>query len=255
MTVIMVLAAVFTARCSSGEGVKEKFGAGLDALARDYRGFYLDTGNLLRFGAGLAGAGVLANTSADREFQEYYRDTFRSDGTDDVSKALKLFGEPVIVLPVLAAVHLVFPNDTPAGVWSQRTLRGIFLGGPLAFAVQYATGGGRPEDGEDSSKWRGPFHGNNGLSGHAFIGALPFITAAKMQENFYLKALLYAASPLAGLSRINDDKHYLSQAALGWYLAYLSASVVERPGPSSGITVSAMPLPGDGLMVFFNKGF
>jgi hypothetical protein len=33
---------------------------------------------------------------------------------------------------------------------------------------------------------------------------------------------------LTGISRVNDDKHYFSHVALGWYLAYLSSAVVEK---------------------------
>jgi hypothetical protein len=58
------------------------------------------------------------------------------------------------------------------------------------------------------------------------MGSLPFITAAKMTDSLGLKAGWYAASMLAPLSRINDNAHYLSQVALGWWTAYLAASAV-----------------------------
>ncbi len=55
------------------------------------------------------------------------------------------------------------------------------------------------------------------------MGAVPFITAAKMTDNPTIKAFLYLSSTLCGLSRINDNAHYFSQSALGWWLAYLAA--------------------------------
>jgi len=33
---------------------------------------------------------------------------------------------------------------------------------------------------------------------------------------------------LTGLSRINDDRHYFSQVAMGWYLADLCCAAVEK---------------------------
>jgi hypothetical protein len=49
-----------------------------------------------------------------------------------------------------------------------------------------------------------------------------------MSENPYQKAIFYGLSTFTGLARINDDEHYFSQVALGWFLAYLSCAVVEK---------------------------
>jgi membrane-associated phospholipid phosphatase len=49
-----------------------------------------------------------------------------------------------------------------------------------------------------------------------------------MSSSLYWKIPLYLASTLTGLSRINDDAHYLSQAALGWSLAFLAAASVDQ---------------------------
>jgi hypothetical protein len=91
--------------------------------------------------------------------------------------------------------------------------------------VAAATGGDRPTEGD--SKW-GAFNNFHGVSGHAYFSAVPFITAAKMSENPYQKAIFYGLSTFTGIGRINDDKHYFSQSALGWYIAYLSCAVVEK---------------------------
>jgi len=256
LAVIIVLAALFPASSAGGQGfLSDRLGQDLAALGQDYRNLYLDTHSLALFGAALAGAGLLANTSMDREAQEYYRDNIRSGATDDISKILKLPGEPLAAIPLLAGVRLAFPPGSSVGRWSQRTLRGLFVGAPAAYAVQMLAGGGRPEEGVDSSRWRGPYHNNNTLSGHTFIGAMPLITAAMMQDDPYIKFALYAASPLTGLSRINDDKHYISQVAIGWYLAYLSARAVERTGPTAGFSITAMPLGPDGFFILASRRF
>ena len=57
---------------------------------------------------------------------------------------------------------------------------------------------------------------------------MPFITAAQMIENPWLKGVFYACSVLPAWSRVNDNDHYLSQVILGWYLAYLSARTVSQ---------------------------
>ena len=65
------------------------------------------------------------------------------------------------------------------------------------------------------------------------MGALPFINAARMTENPWLKATLYLGSSLAPLSRVNDDAHYPSQAALGWWLAYLAVVAIDQTEKST----------------------
>jgi membrane-associated phospholipid phosphatase len=59
------------------------------------------------------------------------------------------------------------------------------------------------------------------------MGALPFITAAKMSDRLGWKVTWYAASTLAPLSRAADGAHYPSQVALGWGMAFLAASAVH----------------------------
>ena len=107
--------------------------------------------------------------------------------------------------------------------------RAYFIGAPVLLVTQFATGGSRPKENISESHWK-PFDDNNGVSGHAFIGAVPFLTLAQMYDNSAIKYLAYAGSFLTAWSRINDDSHYFSQAALGWYLAYESVDAVFDRG-------------------------
>jgi hypothetical protein len=58
------------------------------------------------------------------------------------------------------------------------------------------------------------------------MGAIPFLTISKMVRSKKLKLLFYTGSFATGLSRINDNKHYLSQIALGWWIAFLSVNSI-----------------------------
>jgi membrane-associated phospholipid phosphatase len=49
-----------------------------------------------------------------------------------------------------------------------------------------------------------------------------------MTDRPWLKAPLWAASFVPAWSRINDDRHYLSQVVLGWWLAWLSVCSVDE---------------------------
>lgn len=211
--------------------------AGLEVLEKDYRAFYLDGHVMGSLGAGIAGAGLLANSSADREIHEYFQNNLRSGATDAFSDASRIPSDVLVAVPLLFGTYALL-DDGPVKTWAGDSLRALFVGAPAGLFIQYATGASRPEEG--GSGWK-PFNGNNGLSGHAFVGAVPFITAAKMQDNTAMKTLFYGLSVLPGLSRMNDEKHYVSQVALGWWLAYLSASVIHDEGHGTSVRLSPFP--------------
>ncbi len=219
----------------------------VQAVSRDYRSFY-STKNIRDLTLGIGVAGVLANTSIDGEIQGWVQGSLRNEDTDELSESVKLLGEGAITIPLYGVAALVGEMTegngwgSATGEWGRRSLRAVLVGAPPVIFLQNATGASRPK--EDDSHWR-PFNDNNGVSGHSFMGAVPFIAAAKMAENPYLRYSLYLGSMLCGWSRLNDDRHYFSQAALGWWLAYLSASCGEssekrekdliiRPHPLAG---------------------
>ncbi len=195
----------------------------------DFGNFYLDRENLTKIGIGAAGAAVLANTGIDRYIRNKYQDNLRSHETDDATKIFNISGTALVLatMPVyIGAYGAGSLLHVPAmEEWARKSFRATVVGGPALLFLAAATGADRPTEGD--SHWK-PFRNIHGVSGHAYIGGVPFITAAKMSDNSYRKAIFYGLSTFPALARINDDKHYFSQAALGWYLAYLSCTVVEK---------------------------
>lgn len=94
-------------------------------------------------------------------------------------------------------------------------MRGFIVGAPPLIVMQRLTGGSRPYETNEGSEWH-PFRDNNGVSGHAFMSSLPFITGAKMTDNPWEKSLWYLGSTLGPLSRVNDNAHYPSQIGMSW---------------------------------------
>ncbi len=195
----------------------------------DFGNFYLDRENLTKLGISVAGAAVFANTGMDRYIRNKYQNNLRSKDTDKATKIFNISGTALVLVtvPVYIGTYgagLLLHNPTMEE-WAQKSFRATVVGGPALLFLATAAGADRPTEGD--SRWK-PFQNIHGVSGHAFIGSIPFITAAKMSENPYQKALFYGLSTFTGLSRINDDLHYFSQVAMGWYLAYLSCAVVEK---------------------------
>ena len=202
---------------------------GYEAVKTDFGNFYLDRGNLTRLGIGVGVAAVFANTEMDQYIRDKYQNSTRSHVTDQATKIFNISATELalVAVPVYVGTYgagLWLHNPTMVE-WAQKSVRATVVGAPALVFLATATGGDRPTEGD--SHWQ-PFQNFHGVSGHSYIGAVPFITAAKMSENPYQKALFYGLSTFTGLSRINDDEHYFSQVALGWYLAYLSCAVVEK---------------------------
>lgn len=201
-----------------------------DNVKSDYSEFY-SSDRFIRMGIVFAGGAIMANTKFDQNFQDDYQNKTRSAATDDYAVTAKLFGEGKLLIPfsiisAYASEYISGKENTAMGTWGQRTARAYLTGGPTVLATQLLTGASRPSDGRDQSKWK-PFNNTNGVSGHAFIGAVPFITIAYMNsDNAFIKYSAYFASTLSAISRVNDNQHYLSQAMLGWYLGWESVDAI-----------------------------
>ncbi|TWT47631.1 phosphatase PAP2 family protein [Botrimarina hoheduenensis] len=203
-------------------------------LVNDQREFY-KVDSLLVLGGAVAVAGFSANSQLDRDIDRHFQASVRGATADDWFESLhagKELGNGLYTLPVYGGCWVLgelLPESETAGVlgdWGQRTTRSFLVGAPMTVALQAVLGGSRPGETVNDSGWT-PFDDNNGVSGHSFMGSLPFLAAAKMSERPRTKALFYAGSAIAPLSRINDGAHYPSQVMLGWFIAYLAADAVD----------------------------
>ncbi len=198
-----------------------------ETLINDYKSFYARE-RWIRMGLGFGLGAISANTSIDNEIQNRYQEDIRNSNTDNFSETAKLFGEGKYLIPLslLSASLKYFDSESPVGNWGVYSARAYLVGSPAMLLMKRVTGGSRPGETNHDSNWR-PFNDSNGVSGHAFMGAVPFLTLAKMNgKNKFLKYIAYVASTAAAWSRLNDNDHYLSQAVLGWYMAFESVDSV-----------------------------
>lgn len=186
----------------------------------------------LAFGAGA----LIANTGTDEAIQRHFQASVRNATSDEWFEFLHLnkeLGNGVVTLPIFGSLWLADelldgpPAFEAAGKWGERSMRAFIVGAPPLILAQRLTGGSRPYETEEGSHWQ-PFRDNNGVSGHAFMSSLPFITAAKMTNDPWKKSMWYGASALGPLSRVNDNAHYTSQVGLGWAIAYVAATAVNQ---------------------------
>ncbi len=159
----------------------------VDRIVSDHRNYYDAQSFRVLAGGFLIGA-AFANTKLDQEIQDHFQSNMRSPSSDEAYEFLhanKDLGDGWYTLPVFAtawAVGTVFdepPWLATTGRWGERSMRSFLVGAPPLILAQLATGGSRPGETDHDSRWR-PFQDNNGVSGHSFMSALPFINAAKM---------------------------------------------------------------------------
>lgn len=233
-----------------------------DSIASEYTQFY-SSDRLARFAVVLSSASLLANTRVDENVHEWYQGGMRSAGSDSVSRVSKLLGEGSVMIPLsmiaASAGHLLDSDDSedPSSFeeWGERTRHAYALGAPALLMLQGMTGGTRPGNSSTGSRWN-PYAGDNGVSGHAFIGAVPFLSLARMHDDEpALKYAFYALSGLAAWSRINDDDHYLSQAVLGWYLAWEATDESRPVGRKPDNWTIRPTVSGDGYGIYIGVRF
>jgi len=198
--------------------------------------------NLLRLGAGLIVGALLANMPLDQQVRDWYRAKVHADTSGTLAFAAKQFGEEHLIISCSASAVLFgymaasSPIGAAVGTWGTQMVRALAVVVPPQVVGQRLLGADRPSDKEGlSSHWHF-CHSDKGISGHAMLGSLPFLVAAGMSANPVAQTALYACSGMTALSRIDSDSHYLSQALLGWWLAFLAVRVVRasRQANASG---------------------
>ena len=235
-----------------GDDATDALYAFWDTVERDAQAFYAPDA-LTRAGLVFAGGAILANTSWDQAVQDAYQDRLRSDDTDRLASVAKFFGEGEVAFSaaLLAAGFSLLEPRSRLGEWGTHASRAYLVGLPPMIVLQRVTGGARPSHGAGAgSRWR-PFARPNGVSGHAFVGAVPFLTLSRVYaDEPVIRVAAFAASLLPAWSRVNDDAHYLSQAALGWYLAWASVrATFVADGRIGRLTVSPAVVGTDSIGV------
>lgn len=211
--------------------VWDRLGFDFDLALDDARNFYSWPG-IGGLAFGIAAAAPLANTPADRHIRDWYQQHVRNGQLDGVANFTTYAGQLWVLVPLAFETSALlgkagddYWEDGGWYEWSNRSLRAIALGYPPAVALYGILGSGRPD--HNDSSWS-PFRYFHGVSGHSFIGAVPFLTAASMTDNIFLQAPLVVGSLATGWARLNNDKHYFSQVALGWWIAFLSVHAVGQ---------------------------
>ncbi|RKZ16044.1 hypothetical protein DRQ50_06745 [bacterium] len=192
-----------------------------------WRRNYATRRTFLRLGGALAAAAVLAYSGLDEAVEGIHAGTLRSSATDRLARTVYHGGQRWWFLNwlLVGAVDAWFRTNAFTR-WGRKNFEAMVVGLPTLWTLQRGLGANRPSDPDPNPRWR-PLADDNAASGHAFIGAVPWLTLAHRLPRPALQAIARVLSVLTGWSRLNDRKHYLSQVILGWTIAYNATVAVD----------------------------
>jgi membrane-associated phospholipid phosphatase len=206
-------------------------------------------------------AAVIAGTSLLMTVDgpvERYAQRHRSNTSNDAASFFRHFGQPEVYATVslgLVGAGLIGGNKelTRAG---GRAVASVGLAGASTLALKGLFGRTRPDAGEGSLDFD-PFGKSEGLpSGHT---ALAFALATSLSQEIHrpwATVGLYTLATGTGFSRINDDRHWLSDVALGAAIGITSAKLASGRWQVFGIrTPSFLLTPSGGAGVGWHATF
>ena len=243
------------ALAATGAAADSEAGSLAEQIRADFR-YHYSAEPLTDVAIGFGITALLANSNIDAEIQEFFREDLQGDTGDNLAELFTDVGDlaqPVFSIPIyLGAMWLGGDNrevESATARWGANSLRAVLVGTPELVTLAYVSGGQRPEEGKPG--WD-PFDDYNGVSGHAFYGAVPIMAAARLSEKRWLRNTLYLGSTLPGLARVYEDKHYFSQVFMGWWLAWVATRTVEHTNSGRDSSVQVVPVlipDGAGLQV------
>lgn len=187
-------------------------------------------------------AGIIGLMLADESVQRWAQDV-RSETTDDIAAFARHFGQPEVwvTVPVgLVAGGLLFdePEVAKAG---GRAAASVALAISVELTIKLIVGRARPDSG------LGAFHfdpfsveANSMPSGHSAIAWGLMSSLAQEVRSPFIKAGFYGIAATTAWSRVNDDRHWLSDVVAGSLIGFTSAQLVHGKWQVWGLTPPAI---------------
>ena len=141
-------------------------------------------------------------------------------------------GNPVYVFPILLggtlAGRALGSKVVEAVSW--RAFESTAMATGTALILKSAIGRRRPNVAPHTPFSFRPFtfHGNSLPSGHTTIAFALATSLSSETKDHWTDVLFYAGATLTAYSRMNDDKHWLSDTVFGAALGIVSARLVHR---------------------------
>jgi membrane-associated phospholipid phosphatase len=185
--------------------------------------------HVIRWYEALAVAGAVSTTFFVDEPLQRYLQRHRRNTSDDVATFFRHMGQPEVYgtlsLGLIGAGLIGHrPNLTRAG---GRLVTSIVLTAAEFEAIKRLTGRARPDSGLGAFHFDALSHSESLPSGHVSVA---FTLAASLADDIHrpwATVGLYTLATGTAFSRLNDNRHWLSDAAMGAALGITTAKLVD----------------------------
>ncbi len=188
-----------------------------------------DSSHVIKWWHGaLAVGGISALLLLDPPVQRYAQDN-RGTGSDDVASVVRHFGEPEVYVTVtlgLAVAGLAAGDSRLVGS-AKRVGASLLLAGVTTSVGKIVLGRARPEETLDATSFS-PFSGQDAMpSGHTTMAFALATSLADEIHRTWASVGLYGLATAVGWSRINDNRHWLTDVVSGALVGITSAKLVS----------------------------
>lgn len=169
---------------------------------------------------------------ADRGLNAWMQD-HRSSNSDAVARVFRNGGEPEFVfgIPGVMLAAGVIGRSPALRRRGGRVLASVVAAGLTTGAVKKLVGRLRPADTNDPFLFK-PFSDHDAFpSGHATMAFALATSLSEEIENRWATAVLYTFATGTAWSRMNDERHWLSDVLAGAAVGFTAAKIVEHHPP------------------------
>lgn len=192
-----------------------------------------------KFGVFVAAEGGLL--FADQSVKDYFQSHQNATETYISRNILEHFGaEHSIIVMSGIFTYGILAKDKKCVSTALLALESFALASLVTRIPKTLVGRDRPDNWEGNGPFtfKGPFHGNSFPSGHTTASfAVASVIATQFRDSKWIPVTAYSVATLAGLSRIYDNKHWLTDVVAGATIGTLVGNLVSRRSTNSKLTV------------------
>jgi len=184
--------------------------------------------DFLRFSAVL-GTGALIFVF-DQDIQDWFQDR-RTPTSGDVSKVVRNLGHGAFLTGFIAAMYASgeLAHNNSLRKTALLSLESWLTSGFIVWGFKFITGRARPQTGESKNTFH-MFSDSSSYhsfpSGHSASAFAVATTIADQTDKMFVDILAYSLAASVALSRVHDNKHWLSDVFIGSAIGYFVAKKI-----------------------------
>tara|TARA_R110002072_G_scaffold64203_1_gene159080 strand:- start:57228 stop:58169 length:942 start_codon:yes stop_codon:yes gene_type:complete len=195
--------------------------------------FHLDSGDIVKASAAAGAAIVLF--SSDEAITKFALE-HKTERTQVIADIGERFGAGVDAAALAGGAYVigvVVKNDKIKSI-SYMAMKSMILPGLVTRAIKTTLRRKRPKSDEGAHSWGGTLRDHSFPSGHTTLAFSigTFIAESTKGYSKTLPVLAYAASTIAGVSRVHDEAHWASDVLIGALIGHLVTKNVMRKTPT-----------------------